>query len=151
MGARDNSMLNLLPVHKYAILLLLRSLWCMHLTEIYIIPHKRTCTCECKRLNQSFVIACYKFLMYILPTFSNNINPIESNSGGVNVLHCNIRWVRPPLMWYLSVESGEWKKGMTWDKDVMVTELPGHFNHILYTPDKLGIMRSYIWWNYHWS
>lgn len=31
------------------------------------------------------------------------------------------------------------------DKDVMVTELPGRFNHILYTADKLGIMRSYIW------
>lgn len=37
------------------------------------------------------------------------------------------------------------KRGLTRDKDVMVTEPLGCFNHILFTPDKRGIMKSYDW------
>lgn len=48
-GRCQNFVLNHPPTDKYAILLLLRSLGCMHLTEIYIIPHKCTCTCELER------------------------------------------------------------------------------------------------------
>lgn len=47
-GRCQNCVLNPPPADKYAILLLLRSLGCMHLTEIYIIPHKCTCTCTCE-------------------------------------------------------------------------------------------------------
>lgn len=47
------------------------------------------------------------------------------------------------------MQSAGGRKGITCDKDVMVTEPLGRFNHILFTPDKLGIMRSYNWLNYH--
>lgn len=117
-GRCQNFTLNHLPVDKYAILLLLSSLWCMHFMQIYISPHKRTRAWEL----ETFVITYYKFWRHILSTFYNHINPIESNSGGAHVLDGNILWVCRPLMWYLSVETGGWKKGMTSDKDVMVTD-----------------------------